>query len=240
MSNDRLKAALTDAGLDPAQLAELVEVDEKSIGRWLAGATTPYPRHRARVARALGREPHELWPDTDPPTPAPDEPPADDKNAAGGELLAIHPSGDPLPGLWSELLQTATERVDLLDDTLAHIITGRDTITELVRLADAGCEVRVLVSDRESIHLTISELERNPTATPNWAPPGGVGGRADARLPATHPRPPPHPRAHLHRRARLLDPPRRRAAAAQPATPRDICGGWAAAAPRPPRDRRTV
>ena len=171
MSNDRLKAALAEAGLEPEQLAEIVEVDEKSIGRWLAGATTPYRRHRARVARALGREPHELWPDSEPPTPVIDEPATDEQAAGGGELLAIYPSGsDQLSELWSELLATATERIDLLDDTLGHII-DRDTIAELARLADAGCEIRVLVSDRESIHLTISELERDPAAAPTWTPP---------------------------------------------------------------------
>lgn len=62
MANERLRAALEQAGLIPDQLASLADVDVKTVNRWLAGQTMPHARHRARVAQALGAPEHELWP----------------------------------------------------------------------------------------------------------------------------------------------------------------------------------
>ena len=52
MENEHLRTAITHAGLTLEEFADIVQVDVKTVQRWLAGRT-PYPRHRARVAGAL-------------------------------------------------------------------------------------------------------------------------------------------------------------------------------------------
>jgi lambda repressor-like predicted transcriptional regulator len=152
--NERLKAAMTRAGMEPDQLAALIEVEVKTIRRWLAG-TIPYPRHRTRVARALRHEPHELWPELEPPVS--DLPAAD-----GSDLLQAFARGDDddLPELGA-LLSSASARIDLLDLTLGYLIDV-EFVGVLAARADAGCRVRILVSDPDSAHLLIANAELDP------------------------------------------------------------------------------
>ncbi len=93
MANDRLRAAMRNAGLEIEQLADLIEVDQKTVNRWLTGRN-PYSRHRTRVAKALGVNELELWPDATSAETAP-------ISSGGLELVgAFARSDDPLaPGL---------------------------------------------------------------------------------------------------------------------------------------------
>lgn len=43
MANDNLRAALGHAGPRPDDLAQIVQVDVRTVRRWLSGGT-PYPR----------------------------------------------------------------------------------------------------------------------------------------------------------------------------------------------------
>jgi transcriptional regulator with XRE-family HTH domain len=63
MANENLKNALRSAGLTPDEFAQVIRVDPKSVQRWVAGTTVPYPRHRVAISRALGLSEHQLWPD---------------------------------------------------------------------------------------------------------------------------------------------------------------------------------
>ncbi len=65
MENEHLRTAITRAGLTLEEFADIVQVDVKTVQRWLAGRT-PYPRNRARVASALDTTEHALWPDAVP------------------------------------------------------------------------------------------------------------------------------------------------------------------------------
>ena len=81
MADTNLKNALRQAGMTPEEFAEIVRVDPKTVQRWVAGTTTPYPRHRATIARALDLTEHQLWPDDTSPTPG-----AQDGRGAGSEV----------------------------------------------------------------------------------------------------------------------------------------------------------
>jgi transcriptional regulator with XRE-family HTH domain len=138
VANEQLKAALTRAGVEPEQLADRLGVDEKTVRRWLAGRI-PYGRHRARIAHALGVHERELWPDAAPPArPSRDGQP---------ELVSAfaHASVEHAPD-WSELLEAASERIDLLDFTLADILSVPGVAELLGAKASAGCNVRLLIS----------------------------------------------------------------------------------------------
>jgi hypothetical protein len=158
MANEQLRQAIHDAGLEPEDLATQIEVDIKTVERWIAGRT-PYPRYRTRVSRALNREQHELWPDLTKETQASDI----DISEEHQDLVAVFAdANDPKAPSPTELLAQATTRIDLLDLTLAHLIAGDGTVQTLANKAAAGTQIRVLVSDPESAHLTVTEAERNP------------------------------------------------------------------------------
>ena len=61
MANERLRTALLQRGVTPADLAEAIGVDPKTIERWIGGRI-PYRRHRHQVAVQLGVDETYLWP----------------------------------------------------------------------------------------------------------------------------------------------------------------------------------
>lgn len=65
MPNERLKDALQAAGMTPEALAEELEVDSKTVRRWIGTGRTPYPQHRSTVAAMLDETEEYLWPDID-------------------------------------------------------------------------------------------------------------------------------------------------------------------------------
>ena len=69
MGNDNLRNALSRAGISGEEFAELIDVDPRTVRRWLTGQP-PYARHRAKIARALDLTEHELWPEVTPPANA--------------------------------------------------------------------------------------------------------------------------------------------------------------------------
>jgi transcriptional regulator with XRE-family HTH domain len=149
LANEQLKQALRNAGLEIDDLAVEVGVDVKTAQRWLSGSRTPHPRHRRRVADVLGVPEQQLWPDQ---VPGQDQAGQDATSEIIEELI-----GDDGPD-WRELLAGASQHVELLDLTLGDVITDGDDAL-LVAAAGRGCQVRVLVSDRDSVHLAIAEQE---------------------------------------------------------------------------------
>jgi DNA-binding transcriptional regulator YiaG len=47
LENEQLRTAITGVGLSLEEFADIVQVDVKTVRRWLAGRT-PYSRHRIR------------------------------------------------------------------------------------------------------------------------------------------------------------------------------------------------
>jgi lambda repressor-like predicted transcriptional regulator len=153
--NEQLKQALRKAGLEIDDLAANVEVDIRTAYRWLTQGRTPYPRHRRRVADALGVPEQLLWPNE-----LPDQDGAGAVTAGTIEVLGAGQDGAD----WRELLASARERVDLIDLTLGEVISDGDGQL-LAAVAKRGCRVRVMVSDPESIHLAIAEEEAGDDAS---------------------------------------------------------------------------
>jgi transcriptional regulator with XRE-family HTH domain len=137
VSNDRLRAALQNAGIDAEQLADAVGVDYKTVQRWISGRL-PRGRHRAAVAAALGVTERELWPEA-----------AVEPKDGGGrmELVgAFARSDDVLAPDWKTAITEAGERIDLLDYTLIHILGASGMPEVLAAKAKAGCQIRLLIS----------------------------------------------------------------------------------------------
>jgi transcriptional regulator with XRE-family HTH domain len=165
VSHERLQAALTHAGLSVEELADVVGVDAKTIERWVSGRV-PHRRNRINVARALAVAPSELWPDHD---PAPSEQSAPEDGE--GELVATYlASDDPDVPDPRELIERASERIDLLDLTLGELIDAQ-RVAQLAERADAGVGVRVLVADPDSVHVLTEHAEHSLDAGRLWVDP---------------------------------------------------------------------
>jgi len=164
--NEKLRQALKDAGLEDEQLADLIHVDVKTVRRWLSGST-PYPRHRTRVARAVGADENQLWPDA---TPA--RPPETGQVADALHTAAIYASAtDPAAPDPVDLIGQAQETVDLLDLTLKDLAGDPRLTPTLAEKAAAGCQIRILIAHPESIHLTIRMGETDPGGAVAVRPP---------------------------------------------------------------------
>lgn len=144
MSNDALRKAITDAGMDVDELAAIVEVDVKTVQRWISGRR-PYTRLRGRVAKALGTREQVLWPDS---RPSPARPSVHDDRTVGAEtILAYNSSGDPDAPGWYTLMLDASEHIDLRDATLHDIVATRGVIELLGAKGASGCRVRINVAE---------------------------------------------------------------------------------------------
>jgi lambda repressor-like predicted transcriptional regulator len=162
VANENLRAALEHAGLSPDDLAQIVQVDVRTVRRWLSGGT-PYPRQRGKVARALDTTEQHLWPHI-PATPAPDRaaPPRP------ADVLTGCPSADDLAAPdWKTLMRDATDRIDLLGDTLTEILETPGVPQLLATKATNGCAIRILLfhpgrhlaslADRPGIEIRVLE-----------------------------------------------------------------------------------
>ena len=138
MSNENLKHALTAAGLTVERFAEIIEVDPKTVQRWVAGATVPYQRNQATRRPSARLQAQDLWPEPD------SEFRADQVAAVGvGDVTGSWgASTDPgAPAVRSFITDATT--IDLLD--IDGSITSRDGLVQtLIDRARAGAQVRVL------------------------------------------------------------------------------------------------
>ncbi|QAY69738.1 XRE family transcriptional regulator [Xylanimonas protaetiae] len=142
--NERLRAAITDAGLTLAAFGEQVGVDPKTVERWITKDRIPHRTHRMKAAHILGKSDVFLWPATeaDPRT----------RSATRAEFVEMLPSRASVPvSTWESLIDNATEAIDLLAFAGSFL---HDSIPEfaerLAVRARAGVRVRLLFGDPDS------------------------------------------------------------------------------------------
>jgi hypothetical protein len=150
MSNERLRAAIDKAGLSADQLGLQVQADTKTVRRWISGRT-PRKIYRLRVAEALRTTEADLWPE--------EELRVDGRDEQAEILAAYAHSNDQAAPDWRPLLARATQHVDLLDLTLTNVLQQDHATDLLLEKARSACQVRLLLSAPESIHLTVADAE---------------------------------------------------------------------------------
>jgi transcriptional regulator with XRE-family HTH domain len=139
MANENLYQALESAGLTAEDLGGLVAVDVRTVRRWLSGKP-PYPRHRAKIARALKLTEQALWPDI----PASTE-------TQPRDLLTGYPTADSIAIPATEtLIQAARERIELLDQTLTEDLVSGGLSELFIQKAHDGVTVRIMVVETTS------------------------------------------------------------------------------------------
>lgn len=141
MANENLQNALEQAGLTIEAFAQVIQVDPKSVGRWVNGNTIPYPRHREAIARALDLEQHDLWPDH---TPLPEASRDADDADGGCDVIGswAYADQDTAPDL-ALFITDSDGPIDILDSYCGIELTAELT-DRLAAQAATGRPVRVL------------------------------------------------------------------------------------------------
>lgn len=143
MSNERLRDAMLRRGITPADVAARIQVDAKSVERWITLGRTPYPKHRHAMAALLGESERYLWPEAlgSERTARVDE----------SEVLRVYPNRSGVPReLWDRLLSEAAARIEIL--VYVGMFLTEDPLfiaTVRARAAD-GARVRLLFGDPSS------------------------------------------------------------------------------------------
>ncbi|MFI0894849.1 XRE family transcriptional regulator [Streptomyces sp. NPDC020983] len=143
MPNERLRAALLERGLTLDELANSIDVDPKTVERWVTTGRTPYRRHRYAVAAQLGVDETYLWPDALTPDQI--------AGASESEILTVYPHRWSVPSdLWRRMFDTAEHEIGVL--VYSGLFLSEDAGTHQVfrAKADAGVRVRILLGDPQS------------------------------------------------------------------------------------------
>ncbi|WP_019874374.1 DUF5919 domain-containing protein [Sporichthya polymorpha] len=143
-TNERLRDALHAAGASTHDIATELEVDPKTVERWITTARTPYSRYRHRIAALLGTSEAYLWPDALS---------AGQKAAVTeSEIVRVYPHRASVPtDVWRHLFDKATERVEILVYSGMWLPDQNPRLAAaLAAKADAGAKVRILLGDPDS------------------------------------------------------------------------------------------
>lgn len=129
--NETLSRALIQAGLSVEDVAARLEVDPKTVRRWLDGAV-PYRRHRWALAALVGVSDLDLWPGLRRPGVRPDD------------VIAVYPHRQGVSaGVWRELIGSARREIGIVEGGRAFVPPGADLAGLLMERAASGVRVRV-------------------------------------------------------------------------------------------------
>lgn len=129
--NETLCRALLQARLSEEDVAARLQVDPKTVRRWLEGRV-PYLRHRWAIAAMLGVHETDLWPQLRTTRTRPDE------------ILAIYPHRDTVPrDVWLSVFGSARQEIGILEDAGLPVAADQPIAAVLAERAAFGVNVRI-------------------------------------------------------------------------------------------------
>jgi transcriptional regulator with XRE-family HTH domain len=138
--NQALRSAMMAAGLQQLDLASRLEVDPKTVDRWLAGRL-PHPSNRAAVAKLLSRGEDELWPQGD----------ADRRMRRRDEVRSVYPHRWAVPReVWLQHFRSAQSEISILVYSGLFLAEDAGIVKLLGDKAQSGVIVRILLGDPDS------------------------------------------------------------------------------------------
>lgn len=151
MPNERLRATLFESEYDERSLADALQVDPKSVQRWITRNITPRRSTAHRAAKLLGVAASWLWPDLD----------IDKESASSAEIVTLYPHRSEVPRhLWLDLLNSAQRRVWLFANASLFLPEDNPESIEVIRKkAESGVEVRILMADPDSAECALRGVE---------------------------------------------------------------------------------
>lgn len=144
MSNERLRSALLARGMTVQTLAEAIQVNPKTVERWITQGKVPYRRHQYATATALQVDVTTLWEDGRTVDSATD--------LTKAEIATVYPHRHMVPsGLWREIYGRAQRHLDVL--VYSGLFLSEDPqFHDLVKAkVEAGVQVRILLGDPDCV-----------------------------------------------------------------------------------------
>jgi transcriptional regulator with XRE-family HTH domain len=133
--NETLCRALIQAQLTEEDVATRLQVDPKTVRRWLEGRL-PYQRHRWAIAAMLGADETDLWPQLRASRSRPDE------------VAAVYPHRDSVPrDLWLRVIGCAHHEIGILDSTALSPTSSQSIVAALAERAESGLRLRICLCD---------------------------------------------------------------------------------------------
>lgn len=161
MGNIRLRSAMNALGLSPARLSALVDVDAKTVERWITQDRIPRPKARAKVAAELGKDETYFWPvllGTDHAV-----------SPTTSEITRVWPTRAAVPAeTWHRLLD-AHQHIDVLVYAAMFLTDTYGLPSALARLSKAGGKARILLGDPTSDVLVQRGLDEGMPNVPGRA-----------------------------------------------------------------------
>jgi ADP-ribose pyrophosphatase YjhB (NUDIX family) len=140
MPNDRLREALLRSGLDVDAVAKALDVDRKTVERWITKGRTPYPKYRHKIATMTRETESYLWPEA----LAPER----KAETAAAEVVNVFPHRNAVPvELWDRLISGAAQTVGILVHAALFLVERPRFVKDLAKKAEAGATVRLLFGD---------------------------------------------------------------------------------------------
>ena len=135
--NETLCRALLQARLTEEDVAARLQVDPKTVRRWLDGRL-PYLRHRWAIASLVGMDEGDLWPQVRTTRTRP------------AEVVAIYPHRDAVPdGIWLRTLASARCEIGILDGEGMFLVGMPGVAGTLADRARAGVRVRICIAGQD-------------------------------------------------------------------------------------------
>lgn len=133
--NEALSRALLRARLSDEDVAARLQVDPKTVRRWLEGRV-PYLRHRWALALLVGMDESDLWPQLP------------SARSRSGEVVAVYAHRDWVPSeRWLRLFSSASREAGVLADSGFLLADDSAILKTLVERARVGVRVRVCLAD---------------------------------------------------------------------------------------------
>jgi transcriptional regulator with XRE-family HTH domain len=143
MANERLRALLLERGETPDKLAEAVQVDPKTVERWVTKGRIPYRAHRYAVAAFFGVDEAYIWPDAL----------SRDQVAAvsESEIVGVYPHRSEVPrDVWEHLFSSAEREIGVLVYSGLFLSEDARVQRTIKAKAGSGVRVRILLGDPDS------------------------------------------------------------------------------------------
>jgi transcriptional regulator with XRE-family HTH domain len=136
--NETLRRALLQARLSEEDVAARLEVDPKTVRRWLEGRL-PYLRHRWALAGLVGLDEADLWPQLR------------TTRSRSDEVRGIYPHRDSIPKeAWQDLFVSAEHEIGILADSGLFLAEDPAVLAILHNRAAAGVRERICLRNPDS------------------------------------------------------------------------------------------
>jgi transcriptional regulator with XRE-family HTH domain len=155
MPNDRLRDALMAARITQEDLASDLDVNVKTVERWITQGRTPYPQFRHRISVRVQKDEGWLWPNGY----------SRDRRSeiTESEIVHVYPYRADVPDdLWARLFENAIDHIGILVYSGFFLAEQHSRKIEFLRQkADGGASIRILLGDPDCPQVALRGQEED-------------------------------------------------------------------------------